>query len=161
MGDWLTEGQNPPTSQTPYGDTFDAMLPHYMAIGMTYDQFWDGEYGIRKAFREANRIRIENEQRIADVNNWYLGQYMRTALQSVQLIAIAGVVGGKKMPEPGKYPEKPFLQQADEEKKEEVKKQHEEDQSKIAMAMFQAMIGKFNKNIEKRLEREKAEGTGQ
>lgn len=159
MGDRLTEEERPQTSQTPYGDTFDAMLPHYMAMGMSYEQYWDGEYGIRKAYREAYKIRMENEQRVSDVNNWYMGQYIRVALQSVQLIVAAGLM--KNTPTLPDYPDEPFLQKAEKTKNEEVKKQHEEDQSKMAMAMFQAMIGKFNQNIERRLEKEKAIKTGQ
>ena len=49
----------------------------------------------------------------------------------------------------------------EEQKKEESRKKHEEDQSKLAMAMFQAMTAKFNKNIEKRLEKQAKEGSGQ
>lgn len=159
MGDRLTEEERPQTSQTPYGDTFDAMLPHYMAMGMSYEQYWDGEYGIRKAYREAYKIRMENEQRVSDVNNWYMGQYIRVALQSVQLVVAAGLM--KNTPTLPDYPDEPFLQKAEKTKTEEAKKQHEEDQSKMAMAMFQAMIGKFNQNIERRLEKEKAIKTGQ
>ena len=56
--------------------------------------------------------------------------------------------------------EKPILEAAEEQKKEEVRKKQEEDQSKLAMAMFQAMITKFNKNMKKR-EQAKAAETGQ
>ena len=46
---------------------------------------------------------------------------------------------------------------AKKQKAEEYRRAKEEDQQKIAMAAFQSMISKFNQNIEKRLEREKAE----
>ena len=160
MGDRLTEEeQSKQTSQTPYGDMFDRLLPEYMAIGMTYDEYWDGEYGMKKAFREAFRIRMENEQRLSDRNNWYIGQYVMAAIQAVPLI-VPGInmKKGASLPE---YPDKPFLMKYEERKKEEARKQHEEDQSKLAMAMFQAMTAKFNKNIQNRLEREAQKGSGQ
>lgn len=165
MGNPLTEEgeQTRRTSKTPYGDLFDKLLPQYMAMGMTYEQFWDGEIGIHKAYREAYKLRMENELRIADRNGWYIGQYIVHALRSVQLLAVAVPV--KKIPDPKEYPEKPFLIQAEEEerknKDEEVRKKREEDQSKLAMSMFQQMVARMNGNIIRRVERQKQDVTGQ
>ena len=159
MGDRLTEEQKSrQTSPTPYGDTFDEFLPHYLAMGMTYDEFWDGEYGTKHACRKAYQIRIENEQRLADRNNWYMGQYILSVLQAIPLL-VAGlnVKNTSNLP---KYPEKPFFDQFEERKKEETRKQKEEDQMKLAMAMFQAGIAKFNKRFQKE-EKPKAVESGQ
>ena len=138
---------------------FDRLLPEYMAMGMTYDEYWDGEYGTKRSCRKAFRIRMENEQKIADRNYWYMGQYVMAAIQASQFI-IPGInmKKGASLPD---YPDKPFLMKQEELKQEEARKQHEEDQSKLAMAMFQAMTAKFNQNIQKRLEREAQEGSGQ
>ena len=160
MGDRLTEEeQSKQTSSTPYGDMLDELFPHYLLMGMTPEQYWDGEYGLKIAYRKAYRMRIENEQRIADRNNWYMGQYIIAAIQAVPLI-VPGVnmKKGASLPE---YPDKPFFERYEEQKKAEVRKQKEEDQSKLAMAMFQSLAAKFNKNIEKRLERQAKEGSGQ
>lgn len=161
MGDRLTEDEEPKqTSLTPYGDTFDLLLPKYMAMGMTYDQYWDGEVGMKTAYREAYRDRIEQEQRIADRNNWLMGQYIMSALNAVPLL-VAGlnVKRGTTLP---KYPEKPFYDTMDEQKKEEDRQKREEDQTRLAMAMFQSAIERFNGNIQKRLEEEaKAAPSGQ
>jgi len=164
VGSGVSEDPQPRTS-TPYGDIFDEFLPHYLAIGMPYDLYWDGEYGTKKAFREAYRIRVETQQQMQDVNNWYMGQYIMAALGAVPLL-VNGFVpkGAERHP----YPDKPFLVQEEEKKKEQEKlrneeerRKKEEDQSKMAMALFQAMISQFNENVEKRLEREKHEGSGQ
>lgn len=160
MGDRLTEEQPRQASATPYGDAFDAFLPQYLAIGMPYEVYWDGETGARKAYREAYRIRMENEQRLSDINNWYMGQYMMHALQAVQLAAVAVPVKKISSDMP-KYPDQPFMITAEKEKKEEDRKQQEEDQSKVAMALFQAMITRLNNGIEKRQEKEQAIGIGQ
>ena len=159
MGDRLTE-EDHPQSATPYGDIFDEMLPHYLAMGMPYDMYWDGEYGTKTAFRKAYQIRLENEQRMADVNNWYMGQYLIGALQAVPLFVGGLNTKGITLPE---YPDKPFLQKAEEKKKEEDRQKQEEDQSKVAQALFQQMVAKMNGNIIRRLEREKREreGSGQ
>ena len=153
MGDRLTEQASP----TPYGDIFDELFPHYLLMGMTPEQYWDGEYGWKKAAREAYRMRMENEQKLADRNNWYMGQYMIAVLQSVPLL-VGGlnVKEGTQLPE---YPDKPLLEKAELQRKEEDRKKYEEDRAKAAMAMFQAGITKFNKRFEK--EQSKTTGTGQ
>ena len=160
MGDRLTE-EDPESSQTvpkTYADIFDEMLPEYLAMGMPYDLYWDGEYGTKTAYRKAYRTRLDNERRMADVNGWYMGQYVIAALQAVPLMVNGFVPKGTH---PADYPDRPFLEKQEAEKKEADRQKKEEDQSKLAQAMFQAMISKFNKNIEKRLEREAQERSGQ
>lgn len=142
MGDRLTE-----QTAYPYGDMFDRLLPEYMAIGMPYDLYWDGEYGTKRAFRKAYQKKVENEQRIVDINSWRLGQYIRAAVGSVPLFVAGFIPKGAELPE---YPDKPLLEKQEELKKEEARKQYEEDQQKLAMAMFQAMAMQFNKGQEKR-----------
>lgn len=102
---------------------------------------------------------MENEERTTDMHNWYMGQYLIKALQAVPLL-VAGlnVKSSTKLPE---YPNKPFMLEAEEKKQEEVRKQKQEDQQKLAMALFQQFTMRFNKNVEKRLAKEKAKETGQ
>ena len=158
MGDRLTEEeQNRQASPTPYGDIFDELFPHYLLMGMTPEQYWDGEYGWKKATREAYRMRMENEQKLADRNNWYMGQYMIKVLQCVPLLV--GGLNVKETTQLPDYPDKPFREEAEIQRKEEDRKKYEEDRAKAAMAMFQAGIAKFNKRFEK--EQSKATGAGQ
>lgn len=158
MGNRLITDEETQTESRSYGDIFDELFPHYLLMGMTPEQYWDGESWLKPAYRKAYQLRIENEQRLADLNNWYMGQYIMAALHATPLI-----VGGflKKGEQPPEYPDKPFYEKHEADKKEEVRRKNEEDQSKLAMAMFQAMTTKFNKNIEKRLARENKGGTGQ
>ena len=158
MGNRLTEDEEPRTA-TPYGDIFDEALPQYMAMGMTWDEYWDGEAGMKRALRKAYRIRLENEQRISDQQNWYMGQYIIAALHAVPLL-VAGlnVKEGTPLPE---YPDKPFFEKIEAQKKEEVRRKEQEDQTRLAMAYFQAGIEKFNRNFMKRQEESNAAGTGQ
>ena len=62
------------------------MFPHYLAMGMSPEEYWDGESSLKPAYRKAFRIRMENEERIADRNAWLLGLYVRDALQSVAML---------------------------------------------------------------------------
>lgn len=156
MGDRLTE-EPTQTSPTPYGDIFDELFPHYLIMGMTPEQYWDGEGFLKKAFRKAYRIRMENEQKMADRNNWYMGQYMMHVLHAVPLL-VAGlnVKPSTQLPE---YPDRPFLERLEADKKEKDRQKEQEDRTRMAMAMFQAGIAKFNKRFEQ--EHNKAKESGQ
>lgn len=159
MGNRLTGEENPAQTESSYGNIFDELFPHYLMMGMTPEQYWDGESWLKPAYREAYRLRIENEQKLADRQNWYLGQYIMMALQAVPLL-VAGlnVKRGAKLPE---YPDKPFLEKIEEQKREDLRKKHEEDQMKLAMAMFQAMATQFNKRFESKEQKTKAVHVGQ
>ena len=155
MGDRLTEEVE--TEAKSFGDIFDEAFPHYLLMGMTPEQYWDGESGLKKAFRKAYSLKLENEQRIADRNNWYMGQYMMMVLQAVPLLV--GGLNVKSTSNLPQYPDKPFFEKFDEQRNTEKRKRMEEDQQKLAMAMFQAFATKVNANIQKRLDREKTSGS--
>ena len=162
MGDRLTEEKEKPkqTSPTPYGDIFDELFPHYLLMGMSPEQYWDGEYGLKRAYRKAYRMRVENEQKLADRNNWYMGQYIIMALHCTPLLV--GGLNVKNTTRLPNYPDKPFLEEAEVTRKAEDRMKAEEDQTKLAMAMFHAGIEQFNKNVLKRLEQEqKSADSGQ
>ena len=152
MGDRLTEGkeESEQTGPKSYGDIFDELFPHYLLMGMTPEQYWDGESWLKPAFRKAYSLRIENEQRLADRNNWYMGQYMISVLQAVPLL-VGGlnVKSSTKLPN---YPDKPFFEKFEDQRNEDKRKKREENQQQIAMAMFQAFTNKFNANIQRRLD---------
>lgn len=160
MGDRLTGDSSKQTDHRTQGEIFDELFPHYLLMGMTPEQYWDGESSLKPAYREAYRMRIDYEQKQADRNNWYMGMYLIKVLQAVPLL-VAGlnVKPSTQLPD---YPDKPFLETAEELKKEEVRKRKEEDQTRLAMAMMQAAINKFNKNFEERQRKQrKTGGSGQ
>jgi len=146
VGDRLTEEeQSKRTEPKSYGDIFDELFPEYLLMGMTPEQYWDGESSLKPAYRKAYRIRMENEQRLADRNNWYMGQYIIAALQAVPLLVGGLNTKGARIPE---YPKEPFLEKFEKQKTEEARKKKEEDQMKMAMAMFHAFTMQANKRIE-------------
>jgi hypothetical protein len=147
VGDRLTEEEQPKqTSPYPYGDIFDEMFPHYLLMGMTPEQYWDGEYGLKRAYRKSYQMRMENEQKLADRNNWYMGQYMICVLQCVPLLVSGlNVKSSTRLPD---YPDKPLFEKFEADRKEEDRRKREEDQMKLAMAMFQSVVMQKNKTIE-------------
>lgn len=153
MGNRLTE-KEPEQTDTPYGDIFDQLFPQFLVMGMSPEEYWDGESSLKSAYRKAYEIRMETEQKLMDRNNWYMAQYMIKVLQCVPLL-VGGlnVKGSTQLPD---FPEKPFFELMEAQKKEETRKKQKEDQTMLAMAMFQAGIEKFNRNLLKRQEEEKA-----
>ena len=128
-------------------------------MGMTPEEYWDGENSLKPAFRKSYRMRIDNERKLADQSNWYMGQYILCAMQTGALM-VRGI-NTKEHAELPEYPDQPFLMRLEAEKKEEVRKRKEEDQTKLAMAMFQAGIEKFNQNFRKRQEAQRQAAIGQ
>ena len=115
-------------------------------MGMTPEQYWDGESSLKPAYRKAYRLKLENEQRMADRNNWYMGQYILHVLNMTPLL-VAGlnVKKGARLPD---YPEKPFLEKAEEQKREDIRKKQKEDQTMLALAMFQQFAKQANRNLQ-------------
>ena len=144
MGDRLTKEE---TESESYGDIFDRVFPEYLVMGMTPEQFWDGESWLKKAYRKAYEIRVRTAERERDISAWQQGMYIREALQSVYLLINGFVPKGAKAME---YPKQPLSIQAEEEKKEADRKKKQENQMQLAMAMFQSMTAHFNRGFEKR-----------
>jgi hypothetical protein len=55
---------------------FERACPHYLAMGMTYEQYWDGEVSAHKAYRKAKELRISEQNRMA----WLQGIYVYEAI---------------------------------------------------------------------------------
>lgn len=138
---------------TTISEIFHDAFPHYLVMGMSPEEYWDGDSWLVRGYRKAYSIRIENENRIADRNAWRMGEYIRHAITSVPIVVNGFVPKGHHMHD---YPELPMLQQAEEQKKAETQKKQQENQQMLAQAMFQAFTEKINKGIRKRLESEKA-----
>lgn len=132
---------------------FRDAFPHYLVMGMPAEEYWDGDPWLVRAYREAYRIRMENETRIADRNAWRMGEYIRHAMTSIPIVVNGFAPKNHHMHE---YPELPMLQMAEEQQKADVQKQKQDNQQMLAQAMFQAFTEKLNKGIRKRLEQEKS-----
>lgn len=151
MDDRLTEKK--PQSTVTLSKIFREAFPHYLVMGMSAEEYWDGEPWLVKPYREAYRIRMENQDRIADRDAWRMGEYIRHALVSVPITVTGWAPKGHRLQD---YPEKPMTTQAEERKQEENEKKKQDNQQQLALAMFQAFTEKMNKGIRKRLEQEKS-----
>jgi len=60
-------------------DLLDKLCPDYMAMGMTYDEYWNGDAELPRFYREAHRLRRIQENH----NAWLHGLYVYHAMSSV------------------------------------------------------------------------------
>ena len=76
-------------------------FPFYLAMGMTYDQYWNEDCTLVKFYREAHKIK--NKQRNQEL--WLQGLYIYEALCDVSPVLHAFAKKGTK---PTPYPSAPY-----------------------------------------------------
>lgn len=59
-----------------FTEQFERVCPYYIAFGMTYAEFWDGECEIAKAYRQAHEIKLREQNQFA----WLQGAYVYQAV---------------------------------------------------------------------------------
>lgn len=99
-GDFVTE--TPSDEASTLTEMLERICPRYMAMGMTYDEFWNRHTRVHKAYREAYELRRQQK----NWELWLQGMYDYNALLCVAPVMRASFSKGRV--EPGKYPEEPF-----------------------------------------------------
>lgn len=79
---------------------FEEQCPYYMAIGMSYEEYWHGDASLPRYYLKAELLRkkMRNEQA------WWQGKYIYDAMLSVSPVFRDLV----KEHEPYPYPEEPY-----------------------------------------------------
>lgn len=88
-------------SATTLAEIFTQLCPHYIALGMTYDEFWHKNTKVHKAYREAWKLRVHHR----NWEMWWMGSYVYEALLDVAPVMRAAL--SKSKVEPGKYSTEP------------------------------------------------------
>lgn len=121
-----------------YTEKFYEVFPYYLSIGMTAEQFWDGDPTLCKYYRQAEEIR--NEKRNQEL--WLQGMYIYEALCDVSPIFHAFAKKGSK---PHTYSNQPYALTEKQRRREE-----EEKQRRIAekgKRMMEAIMSQTNKRF--------------
>lgn len=116
-GDSVTpEEPSDNNSPTPIGDVLDQLCPYFMAMGMSYHEFWHGDYTQWKFLEEENLLRKERENE----KLWLQGAYFYVAFSTVLSNAFL-----EKGQTPHSYPEEPWkiTPMTEKDKEAEKKKQ--------------------------------------
>ena len=88
--------------QTPdsYRELFDKAFPSYLAMGMTYDEFYNKDHTLAIAYRKAFELKRAKENE----DMWLMGAYVYQAVARVAPLLIPFY----KHPKPDDYLDKPF-----------------------------------------------------
>lgn len=84
-----------------YNETFEECFPYYLAIGMTFDQYWNGDCTLTIAYRKADELRRNRKNE----ELWLQGLYIYEALCDVSPVLHAFAKKGVK---PQEYANKPY-----------------------------------------------------
>ena len=99
-----------------YTERFYEMFPYYLSIGMTPEQYWDGDCTLVKYYRQAEEMR--NDKRNQEM--WLQGMYIYEAICDVSPVLHAFAKKGAK---PHPYPSKPYAISEKQIKQERLEKE--------------------------------------
>ena len=119
-----------------YANVFYDRFPYYLSIGMTPEQYWDGDPSLVKYYRKSDEI--SRERRNQEL--WLQGMYIYEALCDVAPVLHAFAKRGTK---PAPYSDHPYAltkrERADEQK---LREKREREKAKRYMEAKMAAINK-------------------
>lgn len=122
----LTGADKDSSAKKKYSEIFDEQFPFYLSLGMTVDEYWEGDvtlpYFFRQSYREKHKQELEHENLIA----WLQGQYIAEAIATC-------------LAKNHNYPKEPYNLQKEEEPKTEAEKQIKVQNAAAGFAAFVAM----------------------
>lgn len=118
-----------PTPVRKYTDIFEECFPFYLAIGMSYAEYWEGDSSLPRYYRKAYQIKQE------EINNnaWLQGLYVYDAVSTALHNALRGMA--KSPPPAQKYAKEPYKFNNKEKTEAEKAKEVEIEQQKAAAWM--------------------------
>ena len=128
-------GRSAPISNS-YTQAFYDNFPYYLSIGMTSEQYWDGDSTLTKYYRKADELnrKRKNEEL------WLQGMYIYEALCAVSPVMNAFAKKGTK---PRPYADHPYaLTNRDREEERRIREQQEREKAKRYMEERMAAINK-------------------
>lgn len=140
-GDDLDESE--PSENKNLTEIFTDIFPYYLAIGMTYDEFWHGPVSLARAYRKAWDIKMHKEEQ----DRWRQGLYFYESLLKIAPVLHAFAKDAK----PGEYPSEPYPLTDKEAKDRERKKE---------MENFKAYLAKMEADSERNLKLRKEKEVG-
>lgn len=129
-------GDQRPAALFAYTEKFYEVFPYYLAIGMSYEQFWEQDCDLVKYYRRAAQIKQDLQNQEA----WLQGAYFYEALIDAAPILRAFAKKGTK---PTPYRESPYELSTRQDKKQQKQLQEKhDDQAKAYMEAFMVSVNK-------------------
>lgn len=111
-----------------YTEVFQSAFPFYLSIGMTYEQFWEGQPSLTVDYRKANELK----QKRQNLEAWLQGFYVYNAIGAFAEILPAFPKKGAKI-QP--YMEEP-LPITEAESRERAERKQREKMERIKQRMM-------------------------
>jgi hypothetical protein len=93
---------SPPARERTNTEVFEECFPFYLAIGMSYAEYWEGDPKLAQYFRKAYCIKQEQFNN----NAWLQGMYVYDAVSTALHNALRGF--GKNKPPAKDYAKQPY-----------------------------------------------------
>lgn len=118
-----------PTQHKTNTEIFEECFPFYLAIGMSYAEYWEGDPKLTQYYRKAYHIKQE------EINNnaWLQGMYIYDAVSTALHNALRGM--GKTKPPAKDYAKQPYEFNKRNKTEQEKAKEVEIEQEKAAAWM--------------------------
>ena len=128
MGREFLEKTEPTQSKT-NTEIFEECFPFYLAIGMSYAEYWEGDVKLAQYYRKAYNIKQD------EINNnaWLQGMYIYDAVSTALYNALRGM--GKSHPPAKDYAKQPYELKNKVKSEAEKAKEIEIEQEKAAAWM--------------------------
>lgn len=93
---------NAPTQKKTNTEIFEDCFPFYLAIGMSFAEYWEGDSTLAQYYRKAYQIKQD------EINNnaWLQGMYVYDAISTALHNALRGM--GKSTPPARDYAKQPY-----------------------------------------------------
>jgi len=126
-GDDLESEPSDDSEPKSLAEIFTDAFPYYLAMGMTYDEFWRGSPSLVRAYRKASEIKRANR----NWEMWQQGRYIFEAVRCAPLL-VGFPDKGYKAPSGAGYPEMPYPLTEQEAKEREIMRENENTKRFIA-----------------------------
>ena len=128
-GEFLTE--SPLAQEKTSTEIFEESFPFYLAIGMSYAEYWEGDPKLAQYYRKAYRLKQEERNN----NAWLQGLYVYDAVSTALHNALRGM--GKTKPPAKDYAKQPYELFKKEKTPEQKALDVQKEQEKAALWMEQ------------------------
>ena len=128
-------GQSAPFSNS-YTKTFYDQFPYYLSVGMSPEQYWDGDPMLAKYYRKADELKRKRRNE----ELWLQGLYIYEALCDVSPVLNAFAKKGTK---PRPYADHPYaLNNHDREEEQKIREKQAREKARQYMEAKMAAINK-------------------
>ena len=132
-------GESEPSEPPTLAEIFRQAFPYYLAMGMTYDEFWRGDPTLVRDYRKAADLKRHEK----NYELWMNGRYIFEALRCAPLL-VGFPEKGYKVPSGAGYPDMPYPLTEQEAQEREI--QRENENTKRFIAQLEA---ESKRNLEK------------